>query len=276
MQESSSGAQRFERGILVRNMGPQADARTLRECALLAEQAGLDHLWVVDHLAIPPDDAEGSGGRYLEPLTALAWLAGATTRIGLGVGVLIAPYRPPLPTAKTIATLQELCGGRFQLGLGVGWMEAEFRALGIARGQRGALTDALLAFLHDCFANDIVTAHGQPFIFAPRPARPPFLLGGTADHAFPRIVRHGDGWMPMRAEPAALGAQIADLRARMAAAGRPAPRVVPLTTLPLEDPVQARERLDALRASGVTGLVHAARYDSVAAFAAMLERWAGL
>ena len=55
-------------------------------------------------LAIPPDDAEGSGGRYLDPLTALAWLAGNTSRIGLGTGVLILPYRPPLPTAKAIAT----------------------------------------------------------------------------------------------------------------------------------------------------------------------------
>jgi alkanesulfonate monooxygenase SsuD/methylene tetrahydromethanopterin reductase-like flavin-dependent oxidoreductase (luciferase family) len=80
-------------------MGPQSTAGTLRACALRAEAAGLDDLWTVDHLAIPPAESEGSGGRYLDPLATLSYLAGITTRIGLGVTVLIAPYRPPLPTA---------------------------------------------------------------------------------------------------------------------------------------------------------------------------------
>jgi len=84
-------------GVLLRNMGAQSAPDLLRACARRAEAAGLDDLWVVDHIAIPPEDAEGSGGRYLDPLATLAHLAGVTTRIGLGVTVLIAPYRPPLP-----------------------------------------------------------------------------------------------------------------------------------------------------------------------------------
>ena len=67
----------------------------------------------------------------MDPLIALAWLAGATTRIKLGV--LIPPYRPPLPAAKQIASLQELSGERLLLGAGIGWMDAEFRALGVDR-----------------------------------------------------------------------------------------------------------------------------------------------
>src|SRR5688572_33222501 len=123
-------------GVAVRSMGPQSRPDVLLECVRIAERSGLADIWVVDHVAIPPDDAEGSGGRYLDPLTALAWLAGATERIGLGTAVLVVPYRPALPTAKVIATLQELSGGRLALGVGAGWMEAEFRALGVPRERR--------------------------------------------------------------------------------------------------------------------------------------------
>src|SRR5436190_13084363 len=133
-------------GLYIRNMGPQSTRQTLLDCARAAEQAGVDHLWVADHVAIPPDQAEGSGGRYLDPLATLAFLAAATTRIGLGTGVLVLPYRPPLATAKWIATIQELSGDRVMLGVGVGWMEPEFRAVGTPFGARGRTTDETLAF----------------------------------------------------------------------------------------------------------------------------------
>ena len=115
-------------------------------------------VWVTDHIAIPPDDAEGSGGRYLDPLATLAFLAGVTTRVGLGTSVLILPYRPALPTAKWIATVQELSGARLRLGVGVGWMAAEFRALGVDYARRGRATEDTLTFLDRCFASDVVEA----------------------------------------------------------------------------------------------------------------------
>jgi len=120
-------------GMYLRNMGPQSTTETIVACARAAEQAGIDDLWVADHIAIPPDDAEGSNGRYLDPLATLAFLAGVTQRVGLGTGVLVLPYRPALATAKWIATIQELSGGRLLLGVGAGWMEAEFRAVGVPR-----------------------------------------------------------------------------------------------------------------------------------------------
>ena len=111
-------------GVTVRMMGPQSTVETITACARAADAAGLDDLWVADHLAIPPDDAEGSGGRYLDPLTTLGFIAAKTETIGIGTAVLNLPYRPALPTAKQVATLQELSGGRLRLGVGVGWMEA--------------------------------------------------------------------------------------------------------------------------------------------------------
>ena len=77
----------MEIGVTLRNMGPQSDAATLRAGALRAESLGFESVWITDHIAIPPDDAEGSDGRYTDPLTTLAWLGGATERIRLGVGV---------------------------------------------------------------------------------------------------------------------------------------------------------------------------------------------
>ena len=167
-------------GVTLRNMGAQSTPETLLRCAALAEEAGLESIWVVDHIAIPPDDAEGSGGRYVDPLVTLAWLAGATQRIRLGVGVLILPYRSALPTAKQIASVQELSGERLILGVGVGWMPEEFKALGMDRSKRGRTTDATLDLLNRCFEDDQVVQNGQPFLFKPRPAKPPVLIGGGA------------------------------------------------------------------------------------------------
>jgi alkanesulfonate monooxygenase SsuD/methylene tetrahydromethanopterin reductase-like flavin-dependent oxidoreductase (luciferase family) len=124
-------------GIAMRSMGDASRPGVLLECARAADDAGLESLWIQDHIAIPPDDAEGSNGRYLDPLSTLAWLAAKTEHIRLGSGVLILPYRPALPTAKAIATVQELSGERLLLGVGIGWMQPEFDAIGVPRSERG-------------------------------------------------------------------------------------------------------------------------------------------
>src|SRR5260370_38048044 len=95
-------------GVAIRNMGPQSTRATIRECARAAEQLGFDALFVSDHLCIPPDETEGSDGRYLDVLATLAYLAVATERIRLGVSVLVVPYRLALATPKHIATIRQL------------------------------------------------------------------------------------------------------------------------------------------------------------------------
>jgi probable F420-dependent oxidoreductase len=258
-------------GAAVRSMGPQAKPETLLACVKAAEAAGLDHIWIQDHVAIPPDDAEGSGGYYLDPLTTLAWLAARTERIGLGTGVLILPYRPPLPTAKAIATVQELSGGRLHLGVGAGWMQPEFTALGVPRAERGARTDATLDFLARAFANDLVEAHGQEFLFLPRPERPPIYVGGAPPHALERAVRYGDGWMPMGGDPAKLAAPIARLRELAERAGRSTPETVLLTFFDPRDPGRAADAVGALAEAGVTQVVAGSRYADAGEFAAVAE-----
>jgi probable F420-dependent oxidoreductase len=260
-------------GLYLRNKGPQSTRSLIADAARAAEEAGIDDLWVADHLALAPEESQGSDGRYVEPLATLAFLAGITERVTLAVGVLIVPYRPALLTAKWVASIQELSGGRLLLGVGVGWMEKEFRALGVDPRRRGAITDATLAFLHACFAGDEVEANGETFLFRPRPPRPPIIVGGAPPHAIRRAVRFGDGWMPTGAHAAVLADGIASLREGMAAAGKPAPEIVLLQPLPVDDDERLAARLGELAAQGITRVVHPWRYqdaDEVARVATRL------
>jgi probable F420-dependent oxidoreductase len=261
----------MQTGVTLRNMGFQATRETMRDCAQHAEDLGFESIWITDHIAIPPDDAQGSEGWYTDTLTTLAWLAGVTTRVKLGAGVLILPYRPALPTAKQIATVQMFADGRLLLGVGVGWMEAEFRALGIARRDRGRMTDDRLEFFRRCFAADTVSANGQEFLFKPRPARPPFLIGGSGPHALRRAVRLGDGWMPMSRSPDDLQPALQDYR-RLADEHGHTAHVTVMSALPLRDHGRARVLWERYAALGVDRLVCAVRYDDGLQYRAELEQ----
>lgn len=262
----------MELGILLRNSGPVATPEFIAECARAGDASELDHLWVLDHIAIPPDDAEGSGGRYVDALATLAYVAGITTRIRLGTSVLVVPYRPALATANWVAAIQELSGGRLLLGVGAGWMAAEFAAAEVPREQRGKITNDTLAFMDKCFASDVINHNGQDFIFSPRPAKPAILVGGQGEKALQRVINHGDGWMPTVGDVDKLREPVAMLQREFAAAGKAAPQIIPLATLDLDDPGAAAAHLQALDAIGVTGLEHPARYTSVEEFQAVTEK----
>jgi len=260
-----------EIGVTIRNMGPQSSAEMLRECALAAESLAFESLWITDHIAIPPDDAQGSDGRYLDPLATLAYLGGMTRNIRLGTGVIILPYRPALPTAKQIATVQELTDARLLVGVGIGWMDAEFKALGINRRERGAISDTTLEFINRCFADEVVQANGQSFLFRPRPIKPPIYVGGAAPQALQRAARFADGWLPMGMEPPALGLAMASYREMTDAKGRIPGRVTLMRGMPLNDPERCRDLLGQYVDLGVERLVCAIRYDTVSQFVNQLE-----
>ena len=263
-------------GLHLRNMGPHATREVLRDCARIADGLPIDDLWVFDHLAIPPDQAEGSGGLYVEPLATLAFVAGVTERIGIGTRVLILPYRPALLTAKWVAAIQVLSGGRLRLGAGVGWMDAEFQALGVDRSRRGALADETLELLHRCFADDEVEINGQPILFLPRPQRPPIYVGGNGPHALRRAARLADGWMPTASDPEQLREPIRELHRLAREAGKPEPEVVVPDRLPIDDAPRARDRIAAHAEIGVTRIAINMPYESAAEFGRIAEKVARL
>lgn len=261
-------------GVALRSMGSSSAPDVILGCARAADASGVDDLWIQDHIAIPPDDAEGSQGRYLDPLTTLAWLAGQTRRIGLGTGVLILPYRRPLPVAKAIATVQELSGGRLKLGVGIGWMKPEFDALGLLRSRRAADSDHALETFRRCFGavDDVVELNDQPFLFRPNPTAPPIFVGGMSERALRRAVRFGDGWLPMGADAAKLEPAIARLGELASEAGRGRPAVIAMGALPSTDADEAAEKLATLSAMGVDGVViGAGRYESIEEFESLVD-----
>lgn len=244
-------------GIAVRNMGPQSNAATIRACVTAAEALGYDAVFVSDHLCIPPEDTEGSGGRYLDVLATLGFIAGMTTRIRLGISVLVLPYRPAVLTAKQVATIQELSNGRMILGVGVGWMKSEFEALGVQKRMRARTSDETLRVLRHLFANDVAEYEGEtvkfpPFVFAPRPALPPIWIGGNGAPALRRVVEFGTGWHPML--PAEkLQATLPELKEKLRAASRSDDlEVIVRRGMKFDDLGAAKAKLATERAAGAT------------------------
>jgi probable F420-dependent oxidoreductase len=257
--------------INLRNWGPYATRELVLEFAQAVDESGLDTVWINERLALPPNASPdmptySAAGRTLDPLATLAFLAAATRRIGLGTAVINLPFRPALPTAKWVATVHDLSGGRVRLGVGTGWMAEEFRALGLDPKRRGALTDETLAVLHRCFQSDVVEVNGQPILFQPRPVRPPIYVGGKPPYTLRRAVRFGDGWIPAGIEPEALKPGIAQLREMCQAAGRPMLEVIAMKTLPLADLPRAIDYARQFRDAGVTHLVHTQGYETAAEY----------
>jgi len=252
-------------------MGAESTPSVMGACARAAEAAGFESVWITDHVAIPPDDAEGSGGRYVDPLVTLAWMAGFTQRIRLGTGVMVLPYRTPLPFAKQVASLQELSAGRLLLGVGVGWMAPEFRALGVDMSRRGQISDETLEFLMRCFAADEVEANGQRFLFKPRLEPPPVLVGGRPPHALVRAARLGDGWLPMARRPEDVSAAVATYRRLATSNGRGPGTVTVMTGLGLTDRSRDDDTGAQWRALGIDRLVCALRYATIDEYRARLD-----
>lgn len=166
------------------------------------------------------------------------------------------------------------------LGVGVGLKPSDFQALGGPRSERGRRTDETLRFFNEYFENDVMEAHGQKFLFLPRPERPPIYIGGAGDHALRRAVEFADGWMPMlpwwidrpdTVRPDALAEQTALLREMAEEAGRPRPEVIVGLDFDPKDAQAGRERMGVLHEAAVDGVVTGAPFEDVAEFRRNLE-----
>jgi len=264
-------------GVNYRNWGPYARRENLLACATIADESTLDSIWVNDHVGFPKgewDNVYGIAnemGNIVDPYAVMAFLGAITSRVEFGSAVILGPYRPPLPTAKWLQSIQVLSGDRMLFGVGVGYLTEEFRALGVEKSQRGKLTDELLDFLHRAFNDDPVDCNGQELELKPQPKRPPFLIGGNPQVAIPRAIKRGDGWMPVSIMPGELKPLVADFNRQTADAGREPLQVVAMKTLPLDNLDEAVELAQAYRDAGATTLVHTQGYDNPAQYQELVD-----
>jgi probable F420-dependent oxidoreductase len=200
-------------GIHAPHLGREVNATTIQSFARECDELGVHSLWVSDHVCWPADirskypyTHDGSFPAapdmgWLDPIGTLLFIAGCTTRVRLGTSVLILPYRPPVATAKQLATLDVVSGGRLILGVGVGWMAEEAAVLGMPWDHRGKRADEQLQIFEALFTQDEPSFAGEFYRFPkvgfePKPIQKPLpvWVGGSTDVAFRRTARFGHGF----------------------------------------------------------------------------------
>jgi probable F420-dependent oxidoreductase len=225
------------------------------ELAQAVEERGLESLWLPEHTHIPTSRKTPypAGGelperykRSLDPFVALAAAACATTRLRLGTGILLAAQRDPIVTAKAVASLDHISGGRAALGVGFGWNEDEMDDHGVAYGRRRGVAREHVLAMQALWRDDEAAFEGDEVRFGPswswpkptqrgpdgRPAVPVLVGGAAGAKLFAHVAEYANGWMPIG------GSGMADalprLRDAVAAAGRDPEQleIVPFAAIP--------------------------------------------
>jgi probable F420-dependent oxidoreductase len=235
------------------------DWSQLIDLARAADDAGVDRLVVTDHVLMgrntdayvwgrfptPPD------GPWLEPLTCLSVIAGATRRVRLATGIIIAPLRPAPVLAKSVATLDVLSGGRVDLGVGVGWQREEYDASGLDFAARGQLLDDTIAACRELWSQSPASYKSSTVTFddvfcSPQPMQPrlPVWFSGTfTARTRRRVIELGDGWIPI------MGATVDDI-----AAGAKELRAATDRPIDVQAPLRSMGGLPELIEAGVTNV----------------------
>jgi probable F420-dependent oxidoreductase len=227
-------------GCHLPTFGPIATRGNVLAFARKMEALGYESLWASDHVVLPysikskyPYNPTGQfplppQSAFLEPLTTLALVAGATERARLGTTILVLPHRHPVLAAKMLATLDHLADGRVILGVGVGWMREEIEILGGDYDRRGAWSDEAIRIMRACWSEERPRYRGEFFSFdeigvVPQPPRKaiPIWVGGHTPRALRRVAELGDGWHAAFTPPDAFARDIARLREECAKRDRP-------------------------------------------------------
>jgi probable F420-dependent oxidoreductase len=207
------------------------------ELARASEERGFESLWVPEHTHIPKSRKTPFPGgeplpkeyfHTLDPFVSLMAAAAATRKLRVGTGICLVIERDPITTAKEVASLDLLSGGRFELGIGAGWNQDEMENHGtIYKARYPILREKTLA-MKEIWTKDWAEFHGEfvnfdPIASYPKPVQkphPPLLIGGESRHTLQRVVDFCDGWFPRGRNPEIILPALADLRARAAKAGR--------------------------------------------------------
>lgn len=209
----------------------------VRELARAVEERGFDSLFFPEHTHIPTSRRTPyPGGGELpkayahthDPFVALSFAAGATRKLLLGTGICLIPQRDPIVTAKCVASLDQLSGGRFVFGIGGGWNVDEMENHGARYGTRFKLLRERILAMKALWTQEEASFHGEmvnfdPVWLYPKPLQrphPPILLGGASDYTLKRVVEFCDGWFPIARGAFNPNEAVRRLRQAASAAGR--------------------------------------------------------
>ena len=185
----------------------------MAELGRALEERGFKSLFVPEHTHIPLSRRTPFPGggelpkRYShthDPFVALSFAAGATKKLKVGTGILLVPQHDPIVTAKAIASLDQLSGGRFIFGIGGGWNVDEMENHGATHATRFKMMREHVLAMKALWTEEKASFHGEfvkfdPAWSWPKPTQkphPPILLGGETDHTLRRIIEYCDGWLP--------------------------------------------------------------------------------
>ena len=237
----------------------------------MAEERGFESIFVTEHTHIPAsrDTPYPAGGelpreyfRIYDPFVSLATIAASTKRIKVGTAICLLVERDPITTAKEVASVDRLSGGRMIFGVGAGWNLEEMANHGTDPGRRFKLLRERVEACREMWANEEATYHGEFVDFdgiVSRPAplqepHPPVLVGGNGPNVLKRVVAFGDGWFPNRIPPDdQMIARVEELQRLGEQAGR---GPIPVT---LQIPPRDPDVLHRYEEAGVTRAVHMLR-----------------
>ena len=207
--------------------------------AAMVEKLGYDSFWVPEHVLFFPDyeskypysedgRIQGDPRSLLDPLTALTYVAANTSKIRLGTGICLVPQRNPVYTAKQVADLDYLSGGRVDFGIGIGWLKEEFNALGVPWTDRAGRTEECIGVMKTLWCDELSSYQGKYFSFEaayqnPKPVQrphPPLIFGGESRAALKRVATLGQGWFTFNVTPESLAQGIDILQPLLEEQGR--------------------------------------------------------
>ncbi len=210
-----------------------------RDAVQLVEAKGIDSIWLPEHVLFFPDYAStypySDSGRIpgdpeglLDPFTAMTFIASHTSRVRLGTGICLVPQRQPVYTAKMVADVDFLSGGRVDFGVGIGWLKEEFDNLGMDFSARARDCDEYIDVMKALWSPGVTEFKGPtqtlvPCHFNPKPVQtphPPIFFGGESRPALRRVAERGEGWYAYDLTPEGLADKLPVLDEALAAAGR--------------------------------------------------------
>src|SRR5437667_8341523 len=182
------------------------------------EARGFESVWAPEHSHIPTSRATPfpQGGELpkkyseaMDPFVSLTAAAVATTRLKVGTGVCLVAQRDPIQTAKLVASIDQVSGGRFLFGIGGGWNAEEMADHGTAFATRFKLMRERIAAMKEIWTKPEAEYHGDlvdfpPMMAWPKPVQkphPPVIVGGAFPYAARRALSYGDGWNPDASRP---------------------------------------------------------------------------